>query len=142
MVVCMSRYNRFRDSSVSFVCAESGQHKCPEILHDSPVLLVLKKTSRHDSTTAARTQPRDPPVRLESHHVTKLRFFLKKNTKVSHFFRERGPQRKARRRRAGFSFSFSGQIPVFTGNGIPFRNFGEFRRISVDFGRNLLNFEF
>jgi len=42
----------------------------------------------------------------------------------------------------GFSFSFSGQIPVFTGNGIPFRNFGEFRRISVDFGRNLLNFEF
>jgi len=43
---------------------------------------------------------------------------------------------------AGFTISFSGRIPVIGGNGIPFRNFGEFRRISVDFGRNLLNFEF
>ena len=43
----------------------------------------------------------------------------------------------------GFSFSFSGQIPVFTGNEISFRNFGKFRsEISVNFGRNLLNFEF
>ena len=42
----------------------------------------------------------------------------------------------------GFTVSFSGEIPLLGGNGIPFRNFGEFRRISVDFGRNLLNFEF
>jgi len=42
----------------------------------------------------------------------------------------------------GFTISFFGRIPVIGGNGIPFRNFGEFRRISVDFGRNLLNFEF
>ena len=40
------------------------------------------------------------------------------------------------------TISFSGQIPVFTGNEISFRNFGKFRRISVNFGRNLLNFEF
>ena len=31
---------------------------------------------------------------------------------------------------------------MFSGNGIPFRNFGKFRRISLNFGRNLLNFEF
>ena len=43
---------------------------------------------------------------------------------------------------AGLTISFSGQIPVFSGNGIPFRNFGKFRRISLNFGRNLLNFEF
>ena len=43
---------------------------------------------------------------------------------------------------AGLTISFSGQIPVFSGNGIPFRNFGKFRRISLSFGRNLLNFEF
>ena len=42
----------------------------------------------------------------------------------------------------GLTISFSGQIPVFSGNGIPFRNFGKFRRISLNFGRNLLNFEF
>ena len=42
----------------------------------------------------------------------------------------------------GLTISFSGEIPVIGGNGILFRNFGEFRRISVDFGRNLLNFEF
>ena len=35
----------------------------------------------------------------------------------------------------GLTISFSGQIPLFSGNGIPFRNFGKFRRI-------LLNFEF
>ena len=43
---------------------------------------------------------------------------------------------------AGLTISFSGEIPVIGGNGIPFRNFGKFRRISVDFERNLLNFEF
>ena len=43
---------------------------------------------------------------------------------------------------SGLTISFSGQIPVFSGNGIPFRNFGKFRRISLNFGRNLLNFEF
>ena len=42
----------------------------------------------------------------------------------------------------GLTISFSGQISVFSGNGIPFRNFGKFRRISLNFGRNLLNFEF
>ena len=42
----------------------------------------------------------------------------------------------------GLTISFFGQIPVFSGNGIPFRNFGKFRRISLNFGRNLLNFEF
>ena len=42
----------------------------------------------------------------------------------------------------GLTISFSGQIPVFTGNEISFRNFGKFRGISVNFGRNLLNFEF
>ena len=31
---------------------------------------------------------------------------------------------------------------MFSGNGIPFRNFGKFRPISLNFGRNLLNFEF
>ena len=35
----------------------------------------------------------------------------------------------------GFTISFSGRIPVIGGNGIPFRNFGEFRRISANFGR-------
>ena len=43
---------------------------------------------------------------------------------------------------SGLTISFSGQIPVFSGNGIPFRNFDKFRRISLNFGRNLLNFEF
>ena len=42
----------------------------------------------------------------------------------------------------GLTISFSGQILVFTGNEISFRNFGKFRRISMNFGRNLLNFEF
>ena len=43
---------------------------------------------------------------------------------------------------AGLTISFSDEIPVFSGNEISFRNFGKFRRISVNFGRNLLNFEF
>ena len=30
----------------------------------------------------------------------------------------------------GLTISFSGEIPVIGGNGIPFRNFGEFRWIS------------
>ena len=34
------------------------------------------------------------------------------------------------------------EIPVFTENEISFRNFGKFWWISVDFGRNLLNFKF
>ena len=42
----------------------------------------------------------------------------------------------------GLTISFSGEIPVIGGNGIPFRNSGEFRRISVNFGRIFLNFEF
>ena len=42
----------------------------------------------------------------------------------------------------GLTISFSGEIPVIGGNGIPFRNFGDFRRISVNFGRFFLNFEF
>ena len=44
--------------------------------------------------------------------------------------------------RAGLTISFSDEIPVFSGNEISFRNFGKFRRISLDFGRNLLKFEF
>ena len=40
------------------------------------------------------------------------------------------------------TISFSLQIPVFSGNEISFRNFGKFRRISVNFGRIFLNFEF
>ena len=41
----------------------------------------------------------------------------------------------------GLTISFSGEIPVIGGNGIPFRNFGEFRRISVNFGRFFFNFQ-
>ena len=52
------------------------------------------------------------------------------------------PELGLRASEAGLTISFSGQIPVFSGNGIPFRNFGKFRRISLNFGRNLLNFEF
>ena len=44
--------------------------------------------------------------------------------------------------RLGLTISFFGEIPVIGGNGIPFRNSGEFRRISVNFGRIFLNFEF
>ena len=33
----------------------------------------------------------------------------------------------------GLTISFSGQIPVFTGNEISFRNFGEFRSKFVEF---------
>ena len=50
--------------------------------------------------------------------------------------------RHENRMRAGLSISFSGEIPVIDGNGIPFRNFGDFWRISVNFGRFFLNFEF
>ena len=34
---------------------------------------------------------------------------------------------------AGLTISFSGQIPVFTGNEISFRNFGKFRSKFVEF---------
>ena len=43
---------------------------------------------------------------------------------------------------AGLTISFSDEIPVFSGNEISFRNFGKFRRISVNFSRIFLNFEF
>ena len=43
---------------------------------------------------------------------------------------------------SGLTFSFFFRIPVMGGNEISERNFGGFRRISVNSIRNFLNFEF